>query len=270
MLHVKTQDLQVKTCDGLQLQVRTYCNSQYPKVWVVLVHGLGGDLAATEPLALDLAQNLGDAKVITYDLRGHGMSATIFPDDFSYIEQVHALDLREVCRQLCGENIILIGHSNGAVIIQEFLISKPHPKPTQVILVSAPVRLPRLLWLDRRFSYRLLKWLTKGSNNSDKRRSTDHHLNFKDTHDLSPFRVYFDLKYTHWWRLILMYMSLFGWRNRVVDQMLKSYNVVLVNGKRDRLISHHEASQFLDSNHHQICLNFSRQISKIIIDRQQV
>lgn len=57
-------------------------------------------------------------KIITYDLRGHGISSRV---DYGLNLERYALDLRELINHLEEKNVILVGWSMGASIIFEYI-----------------------------------------------------------------------------------------------------------------------------------------------------
>jgi pimeloyl-ACP methyl ester carboxylesterase len=84
---------------------------------VVLTHGWGATAHMWEPQVAALAPH---ARVVTWDLRGHGRSES--PDDASaYSHDIALGDLDE----LVGERAVLVGHSLGGQLSLSFALRHP-------------------------------------------------------------------------------------------------------------------------------------------------
>jgi pimeloyl-ACP methyl ester carboxylesterase len=84
---------------------------------VVLTHGWGATAHMWEPQVEALAPH---ARVVTWDLRGHGRSPS--PDDASaYSLEVALADLEE----LAGDRAVLVGHSLGGQLSIAFALRHP-------------------------------------------------------------------------------------------------------------------------------------------------
>lgn len=87
------------------------------EVTVVLTHGWGATAHMWEPQVAALAPH---ARVVTWDLRGHGRSES--PDDASAYSHDLALDDLDA---LVGERAILVGHSLGGQLSLSFALRHP-------------------------------------------------------------------------------------------------------------------------------------------------
>src|SRR5262245_4763515 len=96
---------------------------------VVLVHGLGGNLAGWHIGILPVLQQ--EYRVLTYDLRGHGRSDGP-PAGYTTGDMVQ--DLRGVLDGLDIERAAFVGHSWGADIILHFALLHPDRVSELVIL----------------------------------------------------------------------------------------------------------------------------------------
>ena len=142
--------------DGVRLAVRDSGGEGKP---VVLLHGLGFGQRSWDRVAPRLSTRL---RVVTYDQRGHG--ASDISDDYS-LAALDA-DLATVLNELNLEDVVLVGHSLGAVIAVQYAAS--HPGCAGVVGVDGgvPVVLPRPDWelmegeMSRPFT-RLAMWTTK-------------------------------------------------------------------------------------------------------------
>ncbi len=95
---------------------------------LVLVHGWGFDLTCWRPMIDRLATRY---RVIAVDVRGHGRSQ---PADSAYTLKDLALDLSELLTQLnLPEPPVLIGHSLGGSIVQQF--AAEHPNAARAIII---------------------------------------------------------------------------------------------------------------------------------------
>jgi pimeloyl-ACP methyl ester carboxylesterase len=106
------RELEVVSADGTALHARDFGPADAPAV--VLVHGW---TEAIEFWTLPIQALSRDLRVIAYDLRGHGRSAT--PADPDYSTDAFAADLDAVLRAAIpeGERAVVAGHSLGAMTI---------------------------------------------------------------------------------------------------------------------------------------------------------
>jgi pimeloyl-ACP methyl ester carboxylesterase len=98
---------------------------------LVLVHGISGNMMTWYWIAGRLSQR---HRVILFDLRGHGLSATA---PTGYDVQTLADDLEAVVTTFTDEPIALAGHSYGAMIALSFAL-RDHVRVRKLALVEAP------------------------------------------------------------------------------------------------------------------------------------
>ena len=97
---------------------------------VVLTHGWGATAHMWEPQVEALA---GHARVVTWDLRGHGRSES--PDDAdAYSHEIALADLDA----LVGERAILVGHSLGGQLSIAFALRHPERVAGLGLLSTGP------------------------------------------------------------------------------------------------------------------------------------
>jgi pimeloyl-ACP methyl ester carboxylesterase len=102
----------------------------------VLVHGLGGNLAAWHLKIVPELQ--GDYRLLTYDLRGHGRSDTP-PVGYTTGDMVR--DLKGILDGLEIEKAAFVGHSWGTDIVLHFALLYPE-RVSQMVLVEAAMLAP--------------------------------------------------------------------------------------------------------------------------------
>jgi pimeloyl-ACP methyl ester carboxylesterase len=99
---------------------------------VVLVHGLGGNLAGWHLTMVPELQQ--EYRVLTYDLRGHGRSDA---PPAGYTTGDMAQDLRGILDALSIERAALVGHSWGADIVLHFALMDPDRVSELVVIEGA-------------------------------------------------------------------------------------------------------------------------------------
>jgi len=89
---------------------------------LIFIHGLSGNVRVWEPYEAALEHFYN---ILTYDLRGHGLSAR--PKTFDeYALPFFTEDLRALISHLHIELPIIISHSFGTLIAQQFLLAYPN------------------------------------------------------------------------------------------------------------------------------------------------
>ncbi len=127
------------------------CNSGTKRPTLVFVHGLGGSKYLWKDIANIMLTQHG-YPIVLVDLLGHGDSAKPLNADYSPSKQGHRLaQLLAGLDLLCGNEVVLIGQSYGAVSSLEAALQFPDPKTKPfrkllgVVSVSAPaLYYPRL------------------------------------------------------------------------------------------------------------------------------
>ena len=117
------------------LNFHYWISGQGPDV-IVLVHGLGGNLAGWHLTIVPELQR--DYRVLTYDLRGHGRSDAP-PAGYTTGDMVQ--DLHGILDALGIEKAALVGHSWGADIVLHFALLNPE-RVSELIIVEGALLAP--------------------------------------------------------------------------------------------------------------------------------
>ncbi|MDJ0342385.1 alpha/beta hydrolase [Streptomyces sp. H10-C2] len=106
------RELAVNSADGTRIHVEEHGRADGPTV--VLIHGWTCSTIFWAPLIRELP---ADFRVVAYDQRGHGRSAT--PDRAGYSTEALADDLAAVLEAVVeeGERAVLVGHSMGGMTL---------------------------------------------------------------------------------------------------------------------------------------------------------
>lgn len=123
------------------VKTHDYCASKKPKLTVVMLHGIASN-SKTFKRALEYLEgtkSMQDVRFVTFDLLGAGKSYKSKQLDYSYKEQLKALN--NSLKELGGAPIILIGHSMGTLIVTRY--AKTHTMGiSKLILISPPIFRP--------------------------------------------------------------------------------------------------------------------------------
>jgi pimeloyl-ACP methyl ester carboxylesterase len=103
---------------------------------MVLVHGLGGNLAAWHLKLVPELQT--DYRLLTYDLRGHGRSDAP-PAGYTTGDMVR--DLKGILDGLDIQKAVFVGHSWGTDIVLHFALQHPE-RVSQMVLVEGAMLAP--------------------------------------------------------------------------------------------------------------------------------
>jgi pimeloyl-ACP methyl ester carboxylesterase len=103
---------------------------------IVLVHGLGGNLAAWHLQIVPQLQS--DFRLLTYDLRGHGRSDA---PPMGYTTSDMARDLKGILDGLGIEKAAFVGHSWGTDIVLHFALLHQE-RVSQMVLVESALLAP--------------------------------------------------------------------------------------------------------------------------------
>jgi non-heme chloroperoxidase len=125
----------VRGGDGLRLHVRQWGNPQGPPI--VFVHGWSqSQLCWSRQIAGPLAE---DFRLVTFDLRGHGMSEQPL-DAGAYVDaRLWADDLNAVIEQLELDRPTLVAWSYGGFVVTDYLAAYGETAIAGVDLVGAAV-----------------------------------------------------------------------------------------------------------------------------------
>jgi pimeloyl-ACP methyl ester carboxylesterase len=112
---------------------------------IVLIHGYTGNSRNWALTAPALAERF---RVISVDLRGHGLSAKPVSED-AYALEAMASDVYELLKNLEVSEYALVGHSMGGMVSQELILK--HPEMVRALaLVDTAAEVPKGLLHDER------------------------------------------------------------------------------------------------------------------------
>lgn len=112
---------------------------------IVLIHGYTGNSRNWALTAPALAERF---RVISVDLRGHGLSAKPVSED-AYALEMMASDVYELLKNLEVSECVLVGHSMGGMASQLFVLE--HPEMVRALaLVDTAAEVPKGLLYDER------------------------------------------------------------------------------------------------------------------------
>lgn len=201
---------------------------------IIVVHGFGGDLSLIKEFINNLT-TLKNTQVISYELRGHASSSNHFSDIFTFFEEAHTLDLKSLIDHLNIHNPILIGHSLGGIIIQDYLNKHLQPSPIQIFLVCSTTSIHGLKFF-RKFFYKIISRLPE-SKSRFKAKSPEFYQKFRTTWDIDVFRFIHDTTVVGGFiRWLLYILALSGWRNKNLN-LLNNNNYFYIYGKKDIIVS---------------------------------
>jgi len=197
----------------------------------ILIHGLGGDSNGMLEVAHLLIKSLPDLQCLLYDQRGHGLSSKSFTQDRT-LSECGAHDLATIINLVKTPQIVLIGHSLGGIIVEEY-VNRFSPQNLKIVLICAPFKLQNL-GVPLVASYSLLKKITPLTHKK-LQRTLQEHLQFQHNQDLSLSRFMRDAKTTGIRQLLAMYLALFGWSNQHPEN-LNSEKVLFLVSNHDLLL----------------------------------
>ncbi len=166
------------------------------KTCIVFLHGLTGSSSAWNPFYPDL-QKKGHS-ILLMDVRGHGLSEKPVEKEKYTLEYV-AKDLFYLLNKLKIKKIILIGHCYGGMISQLFYQKYP-TYVKKIVLINAHYNFSSnkfryfLSWIVYSFYYILSILLSPLS--FEKNHIHLDYTKFRISHDLSPRRIYEDIRAT--------------------------------------------------------------------------
>jgi 3-oxoadipate enol-lactonase len=112
---------------------------------IVCIHGYTGNSRNWALTAPALAERF---RVISVDLRGHGLSAKPVSED-AYAFEMMASDVYELLKTLEISECVLVGHSMGGMVSQLFVLE--HPEMLRaLVLVDTAAEVPKGLLYDER------------------------------------------------------------------------------------------------------------------------
>lgn len=121
----------VSTEDGVALAVREY-GPRNADLTVVLLHGHCLRTASWTYVRNTLVRRYPGARIVCYDHRGHGDSATAHPRTYN-LEQL-GNDLRDVLDTVAPTGpVVLVGHSLGGMAVLTYVSRNPHEIGTRIV-----------------------------------------------------------------------------------------------------------------------------------------
>jgi len=265
----------VKSFDNVRIH---YSILRKSDEFVVLIHGLGGNLSAWKKVIPLLIKN--NFSVIAIDLRGHGKSSN--SDKYSdYAFDKFAKDIKKVIDNEKVKKINLIGHCFGGIVSINFAyLYKKYLN--SLILVSSTYKKTRmedkvLLFIEKRrgfinkFIYNLLKYdkLAKKKTYVDYSKMKE----WLKKRDINFFRVYFDIRGTSLkcYYFCLRRISSFNFTNIIMKIKVPT---LIIHGRKDKIfypkaaIEMHKKIKksklyFLNTGHFPI-FNSPKKLSRII------
>jgi pimeloyl-ACP methyl ester carboxylesterase len=222
-----------KSFDDQIISYSIHSNPKKIQNSIIIVHGFGGDVLIIQDFINYLIE-LENTQVISYELRGHANSSKHFSNNFSFIEEMHTLDLQALINHLNIVDPILIGHSLGGIIIQEYLNMGLRPTPKQIFLICSTTEISGIS-IFRKFLYKLISQLPE-SKNVFKTGSPQFYRRFKTSWDINLFRYIHDTTVVGGiLRWMLYFSSLNGWKNKKIH-LLDNNDCFYIYGKKDIIV----------------------------------
>lgn len=229
-----------KSFDGETIRYHLYNQAQSKGKPIIIIHGLGGDVLLLDSFIKKLAQQNPHTQIIAYYLRGHGPSSHSFPPKEPTIESVYVKDLNQLIQffKLTDNSFILLGHSLGGIIIQEYLNQPSNIKPAKVFLLCSTTQifgstiLRKLLYKiiqlkQNLFPYQVELWSEKG---------TEFYEKFATNWDIDLFRLKHDISLVgNFFDWLLLLGAFHGWRNKHL-QTINHSHCYYIYGKKDIIV----------------------------------
>ncbi|HVK69754.1 MAG TPA: alpha/beta hydrolase [Polyangium sp.] len=135
------RQIHVKTPDGLLIAVQEWGNPKGPEV--LFIHGLSQSHLAWAPQIQSRLAN--DFRIVTYDLRGHGVSDKPIEAKYYQEDRRWGDELRAVIEGAGLKRPVVVGWSLGGVVILDYLRAHGDEALGGVVFVDAVTRLDRAL-----------------------------------------------------------------------------------------------------------------------------
>jgi len=222
----------ITSFDGEKIFTHSLCNSKSVKYNFIFPHGWGGDSNSLFFFAGLLLKKSPNSMCLLYDQRGHGFSSKKF-SQANNLETILALDLQSIIDSLNNQkNIILVGHSMGAVAVQKYLQNdRCAKKVNKTILICSPFSIPSFLG-KRKIWFGLLKKL---KSNKNIKRTASQQKKFRNTRDFNLSRMISDIYYMGFLRWILVLGAIQGWKNNDLE-CLNNKNILHIVGSKDSVL----------------------------------
>jgi pimeloyl-ACP methyl ester carboxylesterase len=221
--------------DGKSLNYQIHSQPKNIKNSIVVIHGFGGDIGLLDEFIHNLT-NLETTQIISYELRGHINSSHHFSKKFSTFEKIHTLDLQSLLQHLNVESPIMIGHSLGGIIIQEYINKNLKPTPKQLFFICTTTQILGSNYF-RKFLYKILCQFPETKKPFSKpQKPSSFYKKFKTSWDIDLFRFSHDTRvvggFTKWF---LYFFSLNGWKNKNLRSIDHKDNYYIY-GKKDIIV----------------------------------
>lgn len=193
---------------------------------LVFVHGLSGSLSAWYPFEARLKDTYN---LVTYDLRGHGLS--LRPSKSGYATGEFVADLRALLSHLHIERCTLISHSFGTLIAMEF--ARAYPAAIERLIFLAPAYDVRKFRITRLLSNiaaaaALAPLRIRGYGRTD-------YARFYPTGDFSPLRIAADIS-NMGLRSYLRSLSVLFTRDYTPGWDALAAPTLIIHGSRDAMV----------------------------------
>lgn len=229
------------------------------EIWLVFLHGVGGDLTAWNHERAYLRR--AGIKSLAIDLRGHGVSDR--PPQFDQYElEAFTQDVREVIEREQISKYILVGHCFGGMIASCYQARWPNEAAGYVFIDTtyrAPAAL-RYVFRDHPYFRGLLNYLL---DHETLRTSAFVHVDFDQyvgTSDWNYHRILSDISHTTWRSWLYTYEHLANFDGRAALRSIRKPTLILegtadlifppaIAEKIHQLVPHSRLKLLLNASH---------------------
>jgi pimeloyl-ACP methyl ester carboxylesterase len=221
--------------DGEQLYGIAQGNLENPTETVIFVPGLGGGFTSTTFVIEELLRLNPHLRCITYDPRGQGRSSHHFQKKEKLLIHALANDLARVAKFYEVAAPIIVGHSLGGLVVQEYVCAEFMPTPKKCILISSPLS-PKLFPQSLgSAAYQLLHICNNLLPAVPHVMSIETHLRYKNSFDFSIFRIYHDITTMGVLPFFFFWGNVSSWKTAYLERFI-SRKPLLIFGERDLII----------------------------------
>ncbi len=264
----------ITSFDDERIFVSERSNSSNPTKTYILLSGLGGCSTSWHWFIEHLFQLQPNTRCVATDLRGHGLSSHSFPKLPCNVLSIYVEDLRMLLSQyehLGQENIVLVGHSFGTLILQEYFAKYPTNHFKKVILLTSPINIGVAAFPG---AYTALALWSKSHRAGKFHISLSDHLKFKNTPDLYVPRLLNDMTAIGKVTYFLLWLSLLGWKsprpkalNRANTHFLLGSRDIYINAKKRERIHKlfPNAQQYVLDSGHNMVVNIPKKLAELVL-----
>lgn len=224
----------VKSFDSEKIAYQIFHQPKKATKQLLIIPGFGGDLNFFVPTIEKLIELQPDLAIFAMIPRGHSFSSRKFPRGHQDIISIHALDVLALVKELDLKQFVLLGHSFGGVIAQNYLNLPQAPKPKKVFLVCSAPKMFGIPALSN-LAYRLLCRLPLSKNHFHPQ-NAEFYQSFNQSWDIDLRRWLFDTQVLggipYW---LLNFFAMSGWKNPTPEKLNKETAYYLY-GKTDIII----------------------------------